>query len=211
MGRSVLRSRANRYVPGMVKRGSTGRTIAVAVVTLGLVAGCSGATEPVATKTPTPSSTPSQSPTPSPTADLATAPERPEVMGTPSAEGAAAAASYFISLHPYIFATGDLAEWDALSEPGCQYCQNVRASVEDQISRDVRGEGSEITVLSAGGTVLAPGDTYAADLEITQAPSFEVTAGGARVPDGDGGRYKLHFALWWRDGWLIRAVDATRV
>ena len=131
-------------------------------------------------------------------------------MGTPSAQGAAAAATYFVSLYPYIFATGDLSEWDALSDVDCQYCQNVRASVEDQVARGVRGEGSDITVVSADGTELAPGDTYAADLEITQAPSFEVKSDGTRVPDGDGGRYQLHLALWWREGWLIRAVDATR-
>ena len=132
-------------------------------------------------------------------------------MGAPGAEGAAAAASYFISLYPYVFATGDLSEWDALSEADCKYCQNVRASVEDQLARGVRGEGSEITVITADGTEIAHGDAYAADLEITQAPSFEVTSDGTRVPDGDGGRFRLHLALWWRDGWLVRAVDATRV
>lgn len=132
-------------------------------------------------------------------------------MATPSTEGAAAAARYFISLYPYMFATGDFTAWDAMSADDCRYCSTARAGVEDQMARGVSGEGSEISVSSATGIELAPGDTYAADLEVTQGPSFEVTPDGVRHPDGDGGAFKLHIALWWRDGWLVRAVDATRM
>jgi len=132
-------------------------------------------------------------------------------MTAPSAEGAAAAARYFVALYPYIFATGDLTEWDTLSADDCKYCINTRASVEDQIARGVRGEGSDITVASAMGTELSAGETYAADLEITQGPSFEVSADGTRTPDGEGGTFRLHLALIWHDGWQVRAVDASRV
>ena len=132
-------------------------------------------------------------------------------MATPGADGAAAAASHFVSLFPYIFATGDLTEWDAMSAGDCDFCANTRASVEEQMARGVRGEGSEITIHSARGTEISPGDAYSADIEFSQAPSFEVSADGTRAPDGEGGRFRIHVAMWWRDGWLVRAIDSTRV
>jgi len=176
-----------------------------------LVAGCTGQQPPIATSTPAlvtpyPSAT-----TPAPDTQTALPPERPEAMTTPSPDGAAAAATYFVSLYPYVFATGDLTEWAALSADDCKYCLNTQASVEDQVMRGVKGEGSEIEVHNATGTELSPGDTYSADLEITQAPSFEVSHDGSRVPDGEGGTFAIHVALLWRDGWLVRAVDATRM
>lgn len=187
------------------------RTLMTALAGVLLVGGCTGDPEPVTTpgvETPTVSPTPSPSPTP--TVDAAVPPERPAAMAEASADGAAAAAAYFLSLYPYIFATGDLAEWDAMSDAGCGFCANTRASVLDQAERGVTGEGSEITVLSATGLELAPSESYAADLEIRQGPSFEVHPDGTRAPDGDGGQYRMHLALWWRDGWLVRAADVER-
>lgn len=131
-------------------------------------------------------------------------------METPSPEGAAAAASYFMALYPYIYATGDLEEWSALSEPDCQFCANTRASVEEQFARGAVGGGSAITVESANGTEISPGAFYSADLVITQDASYEVSKDGTRTPVGEGGRFRLHFALAWESGWLVRAVDATR-
>ncbi len=131
-------------------------------------------------------------------------------MSDPSAAGAAAAASYFFALYPYVFASGDLAEWSALSSDTCEYCQNVRKSVEDQTARGVVGSGAEVTVESAEGIEVTPGETYAADLVVTQAPSFEMTRDGERVPDGDGGRFQIHVALGWESGWVVRAIDAAR-
>ena len=38
------------------------------------------------------------------------------------AEGAAAAAEYFIELYPYVMATGDTEEFEAMSHRACDYC-----------------------------------------------------------------------------------------
>ncbi|WP_233188337.1 DUF6318 family protein, partial [Actinomyces qiguomingii] len=40
-------------------------------------------------------------------------------------EGAITAATYFISLFPYVFATGDLDAWKNLSDDNCSYCNTV--------------------------------------------------------------------------------------
>ena len=36
-----------------------------------------------------------------------------------------AVAEYFVLLYPYVYATGDLAEWNALSDPDCKFCASV--------------------------------------------------------------------------------------
>ena len=59
------------------------------------------------------------------------APEKPARMGENSPEGAVAAAEYFISLYPYVYATGDLTEWDAMSEEGCVFCGSVHDNVTE--------------------------------------------------------------------------------
>lgn len=59
------------------------------------------------------------------------APEKPAKMSENSPEGAVAAAEYFVSLYPYVYATGDLTEWDAMSEDGCVFCGSVHDNVTE--------------------------------------------------------------------------------
>ena len=43
--------------------------------------------------------------------------------------GAQQAAIYFVSLYPYAFATGDLTQWDAMSENRCVLCTSIHDGV----------------------------------------------------------------------------------
>jgi len=52
-------------------------------------------------------------------------PERPAGMDEFTVEGAAAAGGYFLLLFPYVYATGDLSDWQAMSDPECVFCNNV--------------------------------------------------------------------------------------
>lgn len=89
------------------------------VVVAGLVlCGCTG---PAAEPSPGPSVSVSSLP-PSPTPSVPAKPERPEAMERDDAEGAAAAAEYFIELYPYVMATGDTAEFEAMSHRACGFC-----------------------------------------------------------------------------------------
>ena len=45
--------------------------------------------------------------------------------------GAQQAAIYFMRLYPYAFATGDLTQWEAMSESTCGFCSNVTANVTE--------------------------------------------------------------------------------
>ena len=52
-------------------------------------------------------------------------PERPEQMSENTAEGASAAATYFIRLYQYAFVTGDTADFAAMSEQRCTFCNDT--------------------------------------------------------------------------------------
>ncbi len=127
----------------------TAVSVACAVL---FVAGCGGSTSTVDPTTPAPGATVSRTPAPAPTPtvteipsadefDATVPPTRPRALdGPPSEENAKEVAIYFMSLSPYVFATGDFQEWNALSGESCKYCASTVAQVEDE-----RGAGKQRT------------------------------------------------------------------
>ena len=57
------------------------------------------------------------------------APERPGNMDEDSPEGAVATGSYFVQLYPYVYATGDLEQWRAMTRQDCLFCGSVITNV----------------------------------------------------------------------------------
>ena len=57
------------------------------------------------------------------------APQRPENMDENSSEGAIATATYVVQLYPYVYATGDLEQWKAMSQQDCLFCNSVITNV----------------------------------------------------------------------------------
>ncbi|UZN03037.1 DUF6318 family protein [Cellulomonas sp. S1-8] len=190
--------------------------IVVVVVAVGLVTGCTADAEPVATASAEPTVTatesPTPTPTPTPTMDVTVPPERPEAMGTASADGAAAAARYFISLYPYAYATGDLAAWNELAATGCAFCDSTRDGVTRVHQGGGRVEGGTITVESADGTEVDAGRWYSATVVATEAPSAEHDVNGTILSESPGGVYEFAVALTFASGsWIVDAVDVTPV
>ena len=83
-----------------------------------------------------------ESPTPTPVASLSAQeqalrdaalstpkPERPAGMDEFTVEGAVATGEYVLALYPYVYATGDLSDWQAMSTPECGFCNNVITKV----------------------------------------------------------------------------------
>ena len=58
-------------------------------------------------------------------------PVRPSEVEQDDGTGAGAAAYYFVSLYPYVYATGDLTAWKDMSESTCQFCQSVVDNVTE--------------------------------------------------------------------------------
>lgn len=165
------------------------------------------ATTAATSQAPTETATPSAEPTDSATAP----PERPDAMSTPSADGAAAAASYFLQLYAYTYSTGNLTEWNSLSAEDCEFCISVRNDVESIFRAGGRGAGSATTINSATGQEIEAGNTYGAIVEVTQGPSSVILRDGSEESSGNGGDFSMYFAMWWRDGWIVREVDVTRL
>lgn len=151
----------------------------MAVLPMLALAGCTGQSEDPPT-TPPPTSaapSPSQTPSPTPTPDAATPPERPD-MSVVDAATAEAVARYFVALFPYAFASGDLADWDALSHPACVYCASVRAGVDEFRAEGLRSVGGEVTVTDAAATETVAGQMWMITFTMTEQPSETVDANG---------------------------------
>ncbi|WP_157759486.1 DUF6318 family protein [Cellulosimicrobium cellulans] len=122
------------------------------VVAVGwVVAGCTGGggpgPSPSVDEPVVPSPSESEPSEPSLTETGPAKPERPAAMDRDDAEGAAAAAEYFLSLYGYVLATGDTAEWDAMTwVETCEFCANVRADAEEIAGAGDTYEGAEITI-----------------------------------------------------------------
>ena len=123
-------------------------------------------------------------------------------MAQAGRDGAAAAATYFMSLYPYVLATGDLAAWDAMSAPSCDFCNNTRSEVERLRAAGQRNLGG-ITVLAATGTDLGSNGWHSASLEVEIHRSSDVDEEGTVVASREGGTYSVDLALTWSGGWLV--------
>ena len=58
-------------------------------------------------------------------------PSRLVGMDEQSPSGAAATASYFLNLYPYVYTTGDLTTWKEMSEDDCIFCNSVITNVTE--------------------------------------------------------------------------------
>ena len=130
-------------------------------------------------------------------------------MKTPSAEGAAAAATYFLQLYPYVNATGDLTEWDAMASPTCTFCAGVRAEVVERVAQGHRNLGG-VEVTSAQGTEVDPGRWYSARLHVVIATSTDVDESGATVEEHPEERHDIDVVMTWNGSWIVDEVGPAK-
>ena len=204
--------------------------LGVLVGTLG-VAGCTAGSATEAPTTPARSSTTSTpaTPEPSPTLpsaptssaappsgpdqDVTKSPARPEALDGPATEdNAIAVAKYFAALVTYVTATGDFAEWDALSGSECKFCASVR---EQAVAIHRAGSRSVGGAVDLGfGSAFDNGDgSFVASVELTEHPSRVVSADGdvlEEVPEAAAYRATMvlgHSA----DGWVVKGVQVDDI
>lgn len=191
------------------------RPIAAAVLALtGLVAGCSGGEDPVepAAPEPTPTATaPSASPSPSPSAEGEDKPERPAAMEKHDAEGAAAAAEYFLSLYNYTKDSGDTTEWQSMSHEACYFCQNVldRAAQIHDAELTIEGGDLSFEVLQVYRRDSATG-LFPLDVEVTQEASKTARPDGSVESETAKQTGVMRVELGLREGtWVVVTVAPT--
>ncbi len=182
-----------------------------AVVAAGLlVTGCSAdePAEPEPTTTTTVEDEPTETPEPTPTETGPAKPKRPAAMEQEDAEGAAAAAEYYLELYPYVMATGDTSEWDAMSHETCESCKGL---LEDARTRADDGD-----VFEGGMTVATVIETYKRDeptgifpldVEVVQEPVQILSTGGDVLYSEDRSIFERRVEMGLQDGaWIVVAV-----
>ncbi|SHE24177.1 DUF6318 family protein [Actinomyces glycerinitolerans] len=115
------------------------RAAALATCLALLGAGCANAANRTTyTPTWTPPATASASATPTLSPEDAAARATALAMEPPAPytpeftpEGAATAATYFLNLYPYVYATGDLDAWQNMSDDNCEFCNSVINNVTE--------------------------------------------------------------------------------
>ena len=180
MGREAWRCGPGGGEGARRRRGAL--VLLVGAVLVGVVTGCSSADPAVESPAPVvseePSPTPAPTPAPTPTGPVK--PERPADMDRTDEVGAAAAAVYFLELYPYVMATGDLAEWDAMT--WAELCGFCTASRERQVQRAAASETYEGGEVSVDVTQTFPLDTliggYPLDVRLDQAEAVIRDASG---------------------------------
>lgn len=201
---------ARRTAPAAQRSRATFATLAGGLAVAMLLTGCTG--DPVADPTPTPSVSSTPTPAPSPTPTTTPEPERPAAMDDPGIDGAVATATYFLSLYPYVYNTGDLTAWKALSHPECIFCASVKDGVEETAALQHRYEGTALSVVSATGTEVDPGVFFAVEVRATQVPGTEVDADGTVIAAPAPGEQDLDISmvvLHEAGSWIVRAVETV--
>ncbi len=171
---------------------------------LGLMTACSSDDPGPA---PATSAQPSESSTPEVTA---TKPALP--AGQPTAASAVAFVKYFWEAHNYAYATYDTSLLEAISRPGCLFCQSMISDVKRLKQSQTRVSGSEI---SLDGAALPPGEKIVDQAFVvafsTQEPGTSIASNG-KVTKVDGVRNsQVAIGLdLYRSRWLIRGVTIQK-
>lgn len=149
---------------------------------------------------------PSETPKPTPTETGPVKPERPAAMERDDAEGAAAAAEYFLELYPYVMATGDTTEWDAMTwAETCGFCTGVRDTALEIRSAGDFYSGSDTTVDSAeAGEVDTLTGGRAVIVDVVQGPHIRTASDGEVITEGGEVAARLHVDVLFTQGqWYI--------
>ncbi|WP_147916833.1 DUF6318 family protein [Ruania zhangjianzhongii] len=137
------------------------------------------------------------------------APERPAEMDEETVDGAIAAAKYFVNLYPYVYASGDLAEWDALSDEGCGFCTNVRDRASELHDEGGFSVGGDVDISSSDGGGPFEEDVYTVELAVTIGASEFVYPDGTRTPYSAVEDPEFLLSMRWEsEGWLVLGVVA---
>ena len=176
--------------------------------TLGLLGCTAGGTTPEPDRSAT-EAVVTTDPTTTPSPTRSAPPERPTAMDDVSVEGAIAAATYFISLYPYVYNTGDLTEWKALSHPECEFCSSVNENVQKLQQEGHHLSGGGVQIVRSTGAEIDIGKWFSAELLVEQAPGVNVDANDNPVSEQIAGTsYKITYTIIREEHrWLIREVE----
>ncbi|MBD7982327.1 DUF6318 family protein [Oerskovia merdavium] len=181
------------------------------VVGIGVVLGGCSTPAPEVEKTPSVvSEAPSPTPTPTPVPTGPVKPERPADMDRTDEVGAAAAATYFLELYPYVMATGDLEEWDAMTFAElCGFCTSVRDQAQEIANDGDTYRGGEIDAVVIKGYPLDDlVGGYPLDVNVAISDAVLINSSGLEV-DRQASQSKPYRVEVLHDGTLWRVLTVS--
>ncbi len=137
------------------------------------------------------------------------APARPAALDQPpTLDGAKAVAAYFLLLYSYAYQTGDLAAWNELSHPECQFCASVGQHVSEATAAGQHTVGGAFRITAAEGTEVNQGVFFDVHVAVDGSRSRVVTATGSTAKDQPAGRYLMYVIVLFEGGaWHVRGVQ----
>ena len=131
-------------------------------------------------------------------------------MDASGAEGAEAAAVYFVKLYPWVYQSGDLDTWNAMSGSNCSFCATVAASVADSVKSGEVNRGGNITIVSS--RVAEPSsDYYTVEVHARATPTTTRDSAGSTTTS-EGQDSILTIAVSGKaPNWTIEGVSARDV
>ena len=135
-------------------------------------------------------------------------PQRPAEADQHDLTGAIAAAQYFITLYPYVYATGDLTAFRAMSDATCKFCDSVITSATAMHVSGGWGDswGQQITFISVTADISTP-NRYVVELHLV---SDEHVAHNIEKPPTTVEAFEINLLLQvlWKDGtgWTVEEV-----
>ena len=135
-------------------------------------------------------------------------PERPAEADQHDMAGAVAAAEYFITLYPYVYATGDLTDFRAMSAATCKFCNTVITNTTSMHTAGGWADpwGQQTTFTSISDDPSTP-DRYVVELNLVSDEHVSHRMG--EPPQTDEERQgPILIQLLWKDGtgWTIEEV-----
>ncbi|KQR10927.1 hypothetical protein ASF78_14660 [Cellulomonas sp. Leaf334] len=133
-------------------------------------------------------------------------------MREPTTDGAIAAATYFLSLTDYAFASGETAPLLSLSADDCKHCAFVVGQVGEMAEGNYTSDAAPLLVSYATSTEIRPDEWFSARLRVNQEFTRVSDATGAVVDESGKLTADFIFAIsWLGDRWRVEQVDVIEV
>ena len=135
-------------------------------------------------------------------------PQRPAEADQHDMAGAVAAAEYFTTLYPYVYATGDLTDFRAMSATTCKFCNTVITKVTDMHAAGgwIDPWEHHITFTSISDDPANP-DRHVVELHVVSDEHVSHRTGEPPQTDEED-QLPVLVQLLWQDGtgWMIEEV-----
>ena len=132
-------------------------------------------------------------------------PQRPAEADQRTVDGAVAAAQYFITLYPYVYATGDLTAFRTMSDATCKFCDSVITSATNMHTSGGWADpwGQQITFTSITADVSTP-NRYVVELHLVSDQHVAHNTGKSPVTV-EAFEVAVLVQVLWKDGtgWIV--------